>query len=259
MLRKVFVLAIALLLAILATFLQQFFSTDRPYKFYMQLNEIEYKIKLPAIHDEAEECLFEINIPDTAVKGTIYYRQFNSSEKWAEIQLIRMGDNLVSVLPANKPNSKLEFYVTFTTNGNIYNIGQKEPLVVRYLGEVPKLLTYSYVILLFISLLLAIYVGLISLYNIDSYKKYSNYLFYMFGAITLLGIIIHYMWYRHFFIENTLLNDLKLYKYILAFGLWAMVYKLNKKYKARFITLIVSVITLILYIVPTQSIFKLFQ
>ena len=104
MLKKVFLLAISIALAILAAFIQQFFVSDNPIKTNIEINKNFYTLKLPIVYEGLQECLIELPISDIDISGSIYYKVAKANDDWKTISLIRMNDNLVSILPAQKPN-----------------------------------------------------------------------------------------------------------------------------------------------------------
>ena len=255
MFKKVTFLTIALGIAIIATIVQQFASHDRPYKAVIMINEQIYKLKLPVFHDGRNECLIELVIPDTTVTGAVFYKVLNSNEEWHQNKLIRMSDNLLSILPENKPNVKLQYYIMLYSKSSQYSLAKEELIVIRFQKEVPKYLQYPYVLLFFGSLIIACFAGMLTIKNIDSYKKYATLTFYLYGAALFFGLIWHIYSFRHLFLQISPYNDLTFYKYLIVFLIWWGVYKLNQKKDWRYVTLAASIITLILYIIPPQIVF----
>ncbi len=255
MLKKVLFLAIALGITIIATFVQQFATYDRPYKATLMINEVIYTLKLPVVHDANNECLIELVIPDSTVQGEVFYKVLNSSEEWHTNKLIRMSDNLLSILPENKPNVKLQYYIMLYSKSSQFAIAKEDPIVIRFQKDVPKYLQYPYVLLFFGALMMACFAGLLTVYDIDSYKKYARITFYLFSAAIFFAFIWHIVSFNHLFLRISHYNDLTFYKYLIIFLIWWGVYKINQKYELRYITLAASILTLILYSIPSQLVF----
>ena len=256
MFKKVLFLAIALGITIIATFVQQFASYDRPRKALIMINEEIYTLKLPVVHDANEECVVEINIPDTSVTGKMFYRVHESTEAWHSNNLIRMSDNLISILPITQPNVKLEYYLMLNSRSSQFAVVKDEPVVIRFQKEVPKYLLYPYVLLMFLALIISNFAGMLTVYNIDSYKKYVRITFYLFCACLLFGLIWHIISFRHFFLQVNPNNDLSFFKYLIILGIWWVVYKISQKKDWRYLTLGASVLTLVLYCLPPQIVFS---
>ena len=256
MLKKVLFLAIALGITIVATFIQQFSSYDRPYKAVIMINEEIYKLRLPVVHDANEECLIELNIPDTSVSGTIFFKVYQSNENWHSNNLIRMSDKLLNILPVTQPNVKMQYYIMLHSRSSQFAIAKEEPVVIRFQKEVPKYLLYPYVLLMFLALILSNFAGMLTVYNIDSYKKYIGITFYLFLATLVFGLIWHIISFRHFFMQISPYNDLSFFKYLIILGIWWGVYKISQKHDWRYLILSASVVTLVLYCIPAQLVFS---
>jgi hypothetical protein len=256
MLKKVLLLAISIALAILAAFIQQVFISDNPVKTSIEINKNYYTLKLPVVYEGIQECLIELPIADSSVSGVIYYKVAKANDDWKTNSLIRMNDNLVSILPAQKPNVKLEYFITLTSKGITYKLPIDKPVIIRFQDIVAKMVYYPFVILLFISLILSCYTGLLSAYNIQPTKKYIKLTFYFLLGSIILGLSVHLIAFRHLFLQISPNNDLSFYKNLLIFLLWLGIFYLSKKHENRYIILTVSVLTLILYCYPQHLLFN---
>jgi hypothetical protein len=256
MFKKIMFLAIAAVLAVIAVFVQQFSSSDRPFKQEIQINNIDYLFKLPVYHEGKEECLIELSIPDTSVKGILFFKLLKSSNYYKSINLIRMNDNLVSVLPHQKPNIKVQYYIELFSGGKKYFVAQTNPIIVRFQGVVPKYFLFPQVMILFIALIFSSFAGMLTFSHVDSYKKYARVTFYLFtfGAL-IIGLIIHIISFRHLFVQVANYNDLTFYKNGIIFLLWLLVYYVNRKYDFQYLTLAVSILTLILFCLAPNVLF----
>ena len=255
MIQKVLFLLIATALTIIATFVQQFSSSDRPYNTDIKINSKSYSLSLPVLHEGNEECLIEINLPDTTVKGNLVFKLLNSSEEWKSTNLIRMNDNLVNVLPIQNANIKISYYIELNSKGKTYYISKEKPIIVRFQETVPKYILFPQVMIMFLALIIACFSGLLSIFNADSYKKYANLTFYLFSGGVFLSLLIHIIAFRHLLLQLLPYNDLSLYKNLIIFLIWFGLFKLNKKYDYRYLTLTATVFTLVLYCLPQHFIF----
>jgi hypothetical protein len=257
MFKKILFLSIAGGLTIVATFVQQLSSSDRPYNTSVNIGSTTYDFQLPVVHEGNEESLVEITLPDTSIHGQLFYKKYNIEEKWRTNNLIRMNENLVSVLPHQKPNIKIQYYIELNSKGKTYFIAKQNPVVVRFQGEVPKYILYPQVLVMFISLVIAIFAGMLALFNIDTYKKYAKIAFYLFflGGF-LIGLLVHMISFRHLFIQSLTCNDLTFYKNSIIFLIWLVVYYMNKKYDIRYYTLAGAVLTLVLFCLPQHILFS---
>ena len=257
MIQKVLFLLIATALTIIATFVQQFSSSDRPYNTDIKINGKSYSLSLPVLHEGNDECVIVMNLPDTTVKGNLVYRLLNSSEEWKSTNLIRTNnnDNLVNVLPIQNANIKISYYIELISKGRTYYISKNKPIIVRFQEKVPKYILFPQVMVMFLALIIAFFSGLLSIFNADSYKKYANLTFYLFSGGVLLSLIIHIVAFRHLLLQLMPYNDLSLYKNLIIFFIWFGLFKANKKYDCRYLTLTATVFTLVLYCLPQHFIF----
>jgi hypothetical protein len=256
MFKKILLLLISTVIAVFAVFVQQFSSSDRPYYEEIKINNIDYSFKLPVYHEGNEECLIELSVPDTTIKGLLYYKLFKSNHEYNFINLIRMNENLVSVLPHQKQNIKVQYYLELNSDGKKYFIARDNPVIVRFQGVVPKYVLFPQVAIMFVALIFSCFAGMLTFSHIDSYKKYAKVSFYLFTLSALvIGIIIHLISFRHLFVQVANNNDLTFYKNGIIFLLWLAVYYVNRKSDFKFLTLAVSILTLILYCVSPNVLF----
>ena len=255
MIRKVFLLSIAVSTAIVVIFIQQFFSVNKPAKEYCKINNTIYTFKLPVSDDGKEGCVIELNIPDTTVSGRIIYKKLIGNDDWTEIRLVR-NENLISMLPKQKPNTKLQYYIELNSKGKVFFLAHKKPVILRFQQEVPKFIQYPYMILMFLALVLSIYVGLLALLKIENYKKYSLYVFYLFlGGACVLNLIVFFISFHKLVVRFDANNDLTVYRNLLIFLFWLGVFYINRKKENRYISLFVSIITLLIFILPQNILF----
>jgi len=255
MIQKVLFLLIAAALTIIATFVQQFSSSDRPFNRDVKINGTSYSFSLPVLHEGNEECLIEINLPDSSVRGNLVYKLLNSSEEWKSTNLIRMNDKLVNVLPIQNANIKISYYIELISQGKTYFISKSKPIIVRFQETVPKYILFPQVMIMFLALIIACFSGLLSIFNADSFKKYANLTFYLFSVGVFLSLLIHIIAFRHLLLQLMPYNDLSFYKNLIIFFIWFGLFKINKKYDYRYFTLTATVFTLILYCMPQHFIF----
>jgi hypothetical protein len=257
MFKKIILLAISCGLAIVAAFVQQAFISDNPVKTSIEINNTNYSFKLPVVNESDQECLIELAIPDTSIKGMIYYKVAKANDELKSLTFIRMNDNLVNILPYQKPNVKLEYFITLATHGITYKLPIDNPVVIRFQSSVPKIIYYPYTLALFLVLILSCYSGFLSAYNLNSIRKYVNLTFYFMSGSIVLGLIVHILAFRHLFLQISPNNDLTYYKYLLVFLVWLGMYYLNKKKEHRFLILAASILTIILYCLPQHLVFTL--
>jgi hypothetical protein len=254
MIKKVTLLLFSIGLAIVATFIQQLTSSDRPHRKYVIVNDTLVKVDLPVVHEGDDIISFAL--PDTSIKAYIFYKQLNIDENWERINCIRMGENMESVFPFHKPNIKIQYFVELVKNGKSYFLAKNNPVVLRFQDLPPKYLLFPYVILMFIALTLSCFSGILAAWKSESYKKMGALTFYLILTGTLLSLIIQLVTFKHLLIQISVHNDISFYKNLVILVLWILVFYTSKKYSFRGLTIAVSILTLVLYCLPQHFISK---
>ncbi len=256
MFRKILFLGIAIGISIVAVIIQQFLDKDYPYKTSILIGEKSYNLSLPVVNQGTIDCIIELEIPDTSIHGAVYFKLFNSQTKWKRNGLIRLNDKLVSILPYQKPNVKLMYYLELTDGKNTYPIAKEQPVVVRYENEVPKYIQYPGVVLYFLALIIICYLGMVTLFGIPDFKKYIRWAFILISIGTIFEAIRFFLAYHHLLLLPDPYNNFTFFKLIIIFLIWWAIYKLNSIKERRFLTLLAVIISLALYILPHQTIFQ---
>lgn len=258
MFKKIFILLVATFLAIILTFLQEFLSNQRPVMASTIIKENKYSFYLPVINEGVVDCIIELNVPDTSIWGKIYYQLHgNNNNRWYSVRLLRLNDKLVSILPYQKPNVKLAYYIElYDEQNNIYPICKDNPIVLRYKAHVPKIITYTSVVLFFIAIIIIAYLAIITGYLKEHFVLYVKWAFYLLLISVFFQFVDYVISYRNLLMQPSLYNDLTFYKNLLIFICWLIVYKVNQKHENRIPTLIISWLVLFLYFLPDHLIFS---
>jgi hypothetical protein len=254
MIKKITLLLVSIGLAIVATFIQQLTSSDRPHRKDVVVNDTLVKLDLPVIYEGDD--IISIAVPDTSIKAYIFYKHLNIEEQWEKITCIRMGGNIESVIPFHKPNTKLQYFLELVKDGKSYFVAKNNPVVLRFQDLPPKYLMFPYVILMFVALTLACFSGILAILKSETYKKMVAFTFYLVLAATLLSLIIHLVTFKHLLIQISVHNDISFYKNLVIMILWGLLFYMNKKYALKVLTTAISVITLLLYCLPQHFISK---
>ncbi len=256
MIKKVTLLLVAAGIAVIAVFVQHFTSNDNPTKKYCNINNKVYCFKLTVYHEGKDGSVIEINIPDTAVTGVIFYKSLKANDIWISIKMIRLNETLITMLPNQKPNDKLQYYIELKSVGRKYFISQDNPVIVRFQNEVPKFILYPQIVLIFLALIFSCYVGLLVIFNIETYKKYSVLTFYlMLAGALILNLIVNLISFKSLFIKIEATNDLTLYRNLIIFLFWLLLFYVYRKKENRFVTFVISFVTLLFYCLPQSILF----
>jgi hypothetical protein len=255
MFKKLLLLSISIAVAITASIYQQITGPEKPYNAELKVSGTLHNFKLPSVYEGDDECLIEIPISDSTIIGHIFYKKYNVNEQWKSLRLIRMNDNLVSIIPYEKPVIKVEYYLEFTSNNQKYYVFKEKPAVVRFQGKIPKIIHYPYVLLIFITLILTVFSAFLALYKLDSHSKYFNLSYLLFAIGTVISAIIFFISMKHLYIAINQYNDLTFYKTLFVYAVFTIAYLANKKKNHIYYPIIVAAILLICYFVPQSVLF----
>jgi hypothetical protein len=260
MFKKILFLIIAIGLAIIATFVQQVLDNELPYKVSVEISDTAYTFALPRVNEGVVDCIVELNVANPAVHGYIHYRLYNSNGTWRKIKLLRLNEKLVSIIPYQKPMIKIEYYLELVDGqGKIYPIAKNQPLVVLFREQVPRLLTYIIALLLFVSLIISNYMGMVTAFNIPYFLKYVRLMFYLLGTAIVLDFAAYLYAYRHLFVVPSPYNDMLFFKNLIIFAIWAILFYVQKNGKERRLAVLAgSLLTLVLYCAPDHFVFQAF-
>jgi hypothetical protein len=100
-----------------------------------------------------------IAVPAAAPAGVLHWRRFPLDEPYRAVPLVRAGDTLRAVLPAQPAAGKVEYFLELHGRDTL-RVPAAETVVLRYRGEVPASALVPHVLLMFLSMLVALRAGL---------------------------------------------------------------------------------------------------
>lgn len=248
---KTFLLIVSAAIAVIISVIQQIYSLDTPYSAITVLNNKEYSFELPKVYDE--ESVIILVMPDSSVKGNLYYKVHQSREEWHTIPLTRTGDKLVGSIPDFKPNVKVDYFLEFQSGKEVASIAKNNPLVVRFQAKTPKYLVFPFYVSLFFAIIFISFSGGLASFGFDNYKRYTQIAFWvlLIGGICF-GLLLHILAFRHLFLKISNYNDLFYYRILIIFFMWWALYKIQKKKPARILTILISLFIILFYCLPQE-------
>lgn len=193
-----------------------------------------------------------VTVPDTTISGLLIFRHYKSKEKWSRIKLVREGERLKAALPHQPPAGKLEYYVELAKGASIITVPGDETVVTRFKGAVPLPILISHIFFMFFAMLLSTRTGLESLQATPALKPHAlGTIGLLFIGGLILGPIVQKYAFGALWTGIPYGTDLTDNKTLIAFVAWiiALVAILKDK-KARLWTLIASLVTLAIFMIP---------
>jgi hypothetical protein len=245
----------AIILTGMAMVYQSKYGPTKPRRAELWLNDDQaYKFKLPRSHGGATNCLVEVTVPDITVTGNIYYRRFPTQDKWEQINMVRVSDQLAAFLPHQPPAGKLEYYIEFQQDGKVFRVPSAEQVVIRFRGDVPAWIILPHALLMFIAMFLSNLTLFLVLLNIKQYR--------LFGIITtsallagglILGPMVQKYAFGEFWTGFPRGLDLTDNKTLIAFIFWALAVLFNLKKERKFYTILASLVMLVIFTIPHSA------
>ena len=214
----------------------------------------EYSFTLPRSHGGMKDARIEIPIADTSFKGVLYYKRYPMHEPWTERRMIRDKAILVAYLPHQPPAGKLEYRLVFTENGKEIRVPERNPVIIRFRGDVPAPVIIPHALLMFIAMLLSNVAALMAI------TGNSRFRFYTFATTTvmlvggmILGPIVQKYAFGEFWTGFPVGFDLTDNKTLIAFFFWIVAAGGNLKKGKPWLSILAAAVTLIIFSIPHSA------
>jgi len=191
----------------------------------------------------------EATNPD--INGECKYKRLGTADDWTILEMIREGDELVVMLPAQPPAGKLLYMVSLEKGGVPYSLTEK-PVVIRFKGHIPGWIPPPHVFLIFIALLFSTMTAVEALRR---GKKVTSYAILTLVSMLIGGLIMGPMMQKYAFGAYwtgwPFGHDLTDNKTLVAFVVWLIAYfVLRKNPGNRFWPIFAAIITLAVFVIP---------
>jgi hypothetical protein len=130
--------------------------------------------------------------PDVA--GTLRWRRYPADDSFEGLSMLRDGSVLVGLLPSQPPGGRLEYSLVLVGPFGLARIPADGPVVMRFLGSVPRVTRILYLVILFASLVVAVRAGLATLAGRPEVRRLAWIAFWGFtaGGLVVGGIVREY-------------------------------------------------------------------
>lgn len=215
------------------------------------INSKLIKYKLPRSFGGAGNAEIKITVPDTSINGIFKYKRFKSFDEWAESPMLRVGVNLVASIPHQPPAGKV-IYEIYLGHQNKHFVLTKEPVIIRFRGDVPPWILIPHIILMFAAMLLSTRTGVEAILKGKNTFKYTiaTVITLLIGG-AILGPLVQKYAFDAYWTGWPFGHDLTDNKTLIALLLWiiALVIIWRKKTN-RFWPIFAAMMLLAVYLVP---------
>jgi len=215
-------------------------------------SEVSYRLERS--HVNTEDYEIKINIPDENVQGFLLYRIFRSQNEWTKQELLRQEDFLIGQLPRQPAAGKLEYKVVLKDQHQQVSLSGDPPVVIRFKGKVPTLITLIHVVAIFAAFLFSIRAGLEALIPKSDPRKLGLWAAaFLFAGGMIFGPVMQKLSFGAFWTGFPIGKDLTDTKTLVALVFWIAALwasrKKSKKTSRRWI-LAASCVMLVVFLIP---------
>lgn len=156
----------------------------------------EFKYNLIRTAENDFDAEIALNIPDTAVKGSITYKRFKSNDSLTTTELQRRNDTLFFMMPKQPAAGKMMYEIILRTENEQVKLKAKDDefVVMRFKGPVPLQVLIPHILFMFLGLLFSTRTAIEALINGARTYKLAIYTlaFLVIGGLILGPMVQKY-------------------------------------------------------------------
>lgn len=173
---------LGIIITLVAVIYQRSTGPTYPKKFEIGQEE-KVTIKLPRSHGGESNAPVELPVMNKKMSAKLIYKRYPTNDEWSEVELIKQGGILKASLPNQPPAGKLIYFLKINYGSEVQMLGsKKDPIYIRYKGEVPTFILAPHVTFMFLSMLLAVIAFMEAIFKTNLYIK--------IGRLTLASLFI---------------------------------------------------------------------
>lgn len=266
--KKTILWILAIIITLGAAYYQRKTGPTNPRDTYLTVNDTVLKVRLVRSLGLDERPEVRLAITDTSVKARLYYRRYRTGEEYSSSEFIYKvypvnsmlmnkvfgiteEKGLYAAVPPQPPAGKIEYYIELTDSKGTTYILKETPVVIRFKGAVPSYILTPHIIFMFLAMLLANVAGLMALFRLPAFRKYSVLtLITLIAGGMILGPAVQKFAFGEFWTGVPFGWDLTDNKTLIALLFWILAVVMNKKRDTRLYTLLAAIVTLIIFSIP---------
>jgi len=239
-----------------------------PKKTTVSVNNVSYPLKLVRSLGLDEDPVVKLKINDATISAKIYYRRYLTNDEFqsADFQFkskpvdsfimnrifkIQKDEGFFAEVPQQPAAGKIEYYFDITDETGTKTYLQESPVVIRFKGGVPGFVLLPHIIFMFIAMLFSNLSGLLAVFKVPSYRKYTMWTFVclMIGGM-ILGPVVQLYAFGDLWTGIPFGWDLTDNKTLIAFVFWILAVVMNWKKQRPVYTVVAAIVLLLIYSIP---------
>jgi len=242
----------AFVVTAVSAYVQRVTGPTYPLRGEVLLGKLPIRYRLERSHSGSSEAFISITIRDGSVFGVVRWRRLNSDDEWMFVPMTREGDLLIAGVPGQPPSGKISYSVYLKRNSEEAVIPPDAPAVMRFKGEVPPLVLWVHICLMFLAMLLSTRTGLEYFAPGNDIKSltYGTVALLTVGGM-ILGPVVQKYAFGAYWTGWPFGTDLTDNKTLLALLAWiAVASALKRSKRIRLWALAAALLTLAVYMIP---------
>ena len=239
---------LAIVITLVLSVYQRITGPTQPKYITVELNGENYKQKLPRSGVQQDEVVKLKGLP-ADVKAQLHYRCCPTSDEYSTIEFVWQDSILQAALPVQPVAGKLQYYIT--VSGQDY--AADEPIVIRFRNDVPAAILVPHILLMFASMLFAIYTLLLTVTRKGYRKWLKTTVITLFIGGFVFGPLVQHAAFGHWWTGFPFGTDLTDNKTLLSFFVFAAALA-TLKWKHNLWVVVVAVLFMVaIFCVPHSA------
>jgi len=259
---------LAFVITVSAAIYQRATGPTYPKKMVISVNNVEYKLKLVRSLGLDEDPTVKLNINDATISAKIYYRRYLTNDEFNTVDFkfkskpidsfimnnifgMTKDEGFFAEVPQQPAAGKIEYYFEISDQLGTKTYLKETPVVIRFKGGVPGFILLPHILFMFIAMLFSNLSGLLAVFKVPSYRKYTIWTFVclMAGGM-ILGPVVQLYAFGDLWTGIPFGWDLTDNKTLIAFLFWVLAVAMNWKKSRPVYTVIAAVVLLLIYSIP---------
>jgi len=259
---------LAFVITISAAIYQRATGPTYPKKMVISVNNVDYKLKLVRSLGLDEDPTVKLNINDATISAKIYYRRYLTNDEFNTVDFkfkskpidsfimnkifgMTKDEGFFAEVPQQPAAGKIEYYFEISDQLGTKTYLKETPVVIRFKGGVPGFILLPHILFMFIAMLFSNLSGLLAVFKVPSYRKYTIWTFVclMAGGM-ILGPVVQLYAFGDLWTGIPFGWDLTDNKTLIAFLFWVLAVAMNWKKNRPVYTVIAAVVLLLIYSIP---------
>lgn len=241
----------AIIITIASAAYQRMTGPTYPVEGTESVGNMKINYELLTSHATTGDAKMFIIAPDENVEGELKWKRFKSKDEWTIEPLDRIADTLFIAIPKQPAAGKVIYQVTLIDEKGGKHLLPSEPVIIRFKNHVPIYILIPHILLMFGGMLLATRTGLEAIFrNTQTYPLIILTAIFLFLGGLIFGPLVQKAAFNEYWTGWPFGHDLTDSKTAFVMIFWIIALFRGHKKDGRAWTIIASVFTLVIFLIP---------